>query len=35
MQNVRATAFTISELLMENQQGVKLPLPLPRPFQII
>ena len=27
LQNARVTAFTISELLRENQQGVKLPPP--------
>ena len=25
LQNTRVTAFTVSELLRENQQGVKLP----------
>ena len=30
LQNARVTAFTVSELLRENQQGVKLPLPQPR-----
>ena len=30
LQNARVTAFTVSELLKENQQGVKLPPPPPR-----
>ena len=29
LENARNTAFTVSELLKSNQQGVKLPLPLP------
>ena len=29
LQNARVTAFTVSELLRENQQGVKLPPPPP------
>ena len=29
LQNPRVTAFTVSELLRENQQGVKLPFPHP------
>ena len=30
LQNYRVTAFTVFELLRENQSGVKLPSPLPR-----
>ena len=30
LQNARVTAFTVSELLSENQQGVKLPPAPPR-----
>ena len=29
LHNARITAFTVSELLRENQQGVKLPPPHP------
>ena len=31
LQNARVTAFTVSDLLRENQQGVKLPPPLTNP----
>ena len=30
LENAKFTAFTVSELLRENQQGVKLTLPPPR-----
>ena len=30
LQNARAGTFTVSELLMENQQGHKITPPLPR-----
>ena len=30
LQNARDTAFTVSELLRENQKRVKLPIPPPR-----
>ena len=33
LQNARVTAFTVSKLLRENQQGVKSP-PHPNPTQI-
>ena len=31
LQNTRVAVFTVSELLMENQLGVKLPIPPPPP----
>ena len=35
LRNARVTAFTVFELLTENQpEGVKLPPPLPFPAQI-
>ena len=34
LQNTSITAFTVSELLRENQQGVKLPPPPPSPSRL-